>query len=307
MAIQPRDGDPEQCRGFRQAEVAVGLWSRPRLGEPSVARRVVTRRRHAPGVGGASCPHMTEKPLALVAVPAGVVTVIGPDAAPAGTVAVILIGELTVNTAEVPLNFTAVAPVRFAPLMATLVPGAPLAGVKLVIRGATVKLVALVAVPPGVVTLIGPVRGVAGTVAVICVPLLTMNVAASPLNLTAVAPGEGGAGDRDAGAAAPLAGENELTVGATVKVAALVRVPAGVVTLIGPVVAPAGTVAVILIAEFTVNTAEAPLKVTAVAPVKFAPLTVTLAPTAPLAGVNAGDPWRHREGRPRWWRCRQGS
>ena len=34
----------------------------------------------------------------------------------------------------------------------------------------------------------------------------------------------------------------------------------------------------------TVNTAEAPLKVTAVAPVKFAPLMVTLAPTAPLAG-----------------------
>ena len=90
----------------------------------------------------------TVKFAALVAVPAGVVTVIGPDVAPAGTVAVILIGELTVNTAEVPLKLTAVAPVRFAPLMTTLVPTAPLAGVKLVIRGATVKLVALVAVPP---------------------------------------------------------------------------------------------------------------------------------------------------------------
>jgi hypothetical protein len=32
---------------------------------------------------------MTEKLLALVVAPAGVVTVIGPDAAPAGTVAVI--------------------------------------------------------------------------------------------------------------------------------------------------------------------------------------------------------------------------
>jgi hypothetical protein len=58
---------------------------------------------------------LTEKLLALVAVPAGVVTVIGPDAAPAGTVAVILTAELTVNAAGVPLNFTAVAPVRFAP------------------------------------------------------------------------------------------------------------------------------------------------------------------------------------------------
>src|SRR6185312_6905459 len=106
-------------------------WSRARLGKPSVARRVVTRRPHAPGGGGASCPHRTEKLLALVVVPAGVVTVIRPDTAPAGTVAVILTGELTVNTAEVPLNFTAVVPVRFAPLMATLVPGAPVAGVKL--------------------------------------------------------------------------------------------------------------------------------------------------------------------------------
>ena len=229
---------------------------------------------------------MTEKLLALVVVPAGVVTVIGPDAAPAGTVAVILIGELTVNTAEVPLNFTAVAPVRFAPLMATLVPGAPLAGVKLVIRGATVKLVALVAVPPGVVTLIGPVVAFAGTAAVICVLLLTMNVAASPLNLTAVAPVKEAPVIVTLVPGAPLAGENELTVGATEKFAALVALPAGVVTPILPDVAPAGTVAVILMAEFTVNTADVPLKVTAVAPVKFAPLTTTLAPTLPLAGVN---------------------
>jgi hypothetical protein len=228
---------------------------------------------------------MTEKRLALVVVPAGVVTVIGPDAAPAGTVAVILIGELTVNTAEVPLNFTAVAPVRFAPLMATLVPGAPLAGVKLVIRGATVKLVALVAVPPGVVTLIGPVVAFAGTAAVICVLLLTMNVAASPLNLTAVAPVKVAPVIVTLVPGAPLDGENESTVGATEKFAALVALPAGVVTPILPVVAPAGTVAVILMAEFTVNTADVPLTVTAVAPVKFAPLTTTPVPTLPLAGV----------------------
>ena len=39
--------------------------------------------------------------------------------------------------------------------------------------------------------------------------------------------------------------------GLTVKLPALVPVPPGVVTLIGPVVAPAGTVAVILIDVFT--------------------------------------------------------
>src|SRR5262245_19516206 len=136
---------------------------------------------------------MTEKLLALVAVPAGVVTVIRPDVAPTGTVTVYLIGELTVNAAEVPLNVTAVAPVKVAPLMATLVPGAPLAGVKLVIRGATVKLVVLVLVPPGVVTLIGPVVAFAGTAAVIWVLLLTMNVAARPLNFKTSPPRTGAA------------------------------------------------------------------------------------------------------------------
>ena len=66
-----------------------------------------------------------------------------------------------------PLNRTAVAPVKFVPLIVTLVPTGPLVGVKLVIVGAgmTVKLVALVAVPPGVVTVSGPVVAAAGTVA----------------------------------------------------------------------------------------------------------------------------------------------
>ena len=66
-----------------------------------------------------------------------------------------------------PLNLTAVAPVKFVPLIVTLVPTGPLVGVKLVIVGGltTVKLLALVAVPPGVVTLIGPVVAPAGTVA----------------------------------------------------------------------------------------------------------------------------------------------
>ena len=69
--------------------------------------------------------------------------------------------------AVVPLNFTAVAPVKFAPLIVTLVPTGPLVGVKLVIVGAgmTVKGVALVAVPPDVVTLSVPVVAPVGTVA----------------------------------------------------------------------------------------------------------------------------------------------
>jgi hypothetical protein len=64
-----------------------------------------------------------------------------------------------------PLNLTAVTPVKFVPLIVTIVPTGPLAGVNAVIAGATAKLVALVAVPPGVVTLSGPVVAPVGTIA----------------------------------------------------------------------------------------------------------------------------------------------
>jgi hypothetical protein len=73
--------------------------------------------------------------------------------------------------------------------LATLAPSPPCAGVKLVIRGATVKLVALVAVPPGVVTAICPLVALPGTVIEICVPAgLIVKAAANPLILTEVAP-----------------------------------------------------------------------------------------------------------------------
>ena len=64
-----------------------------------------------------------------------------------------------------PLNVTAVVPVKFAPLIVTLVPTGPLIGVKLAIVGAIVNAVALVAVPAGDVTLNGPVVAPAGAVA----------------------------------------------------------------------------------------------------------------------------------------------
>ena len=79
------------------------------------------------------------------------------------------------------------------------------------------------------------------------------------------------------------------------KFAVLVPVPLGVVTLILPVVAPVGTVAVICVDEFTVNDVAAvvlnftelvvklaPLTV----PLKFVPVIVTDVPTGPKAGVN---------------------
>src|SRR5439155_646687 len=90
---------------------------------------------------------------------------------------------------------------------------------------------------------------------------------------------------------APAVGAVMVTVGGvtsftTVKTLELVAVPAGVVTLSGPLVAPLGTVAEMAVAEVTEKlTALVPLKVTAVAPVKAVPLSVTLLPTGPLVGV----------------------
>jgi len=128
----------------------------------------------------------------LATVPAGVVTEILPVVAPAGTVAVIFVAELTVNVADVPPNLTAVAPVKFVPLIVTDVPTGPLFGENEVIVGAaplfTVNFVPLVSVPEGVVTEIFPVVAPEGTVAVIFVSELTVNVVVVPLNFTAVAP-----------------------------------------------------------------------------------------------------------------------
>ena len=75
--------------------------------------------------------------------------------------------DVTVKVAVVPLTRTAVAPVKFVPLIVTLVPTGPLVGVKLVIVGGRfiVKLAVVVAVPPGVVTASGPVVAPAGTIA----------------------------------------------------------------------------------------------------------------------------------------------
>ena len=69
------------------------------------------------------------------------------------------------------------------------------------------------------------------------------------------------------------------------KLVELVAVPPGVVTAILPLVAPLGTVVVICVALLTVKLAAAPLKVTLLAPVKFVPARVTVAPTAADAGL----------------------
>jgi len=225
----------------------------------------------------------------LVEVPPGVVTPIGPVVAPAGTVAVICVPEFTVKTALAPLKVTAVAPVKLVPVIVTTVPAGPPVGVKLVMAGAgvvTVKLVLLVAVPPRVVTRIGPVVAPAGTSARIEVAESTMKAALTVLKATAVAPVKLVPVIVTTVPAGPLAGVKLVMVGAdTVKLVLLVAVPPGVVTRIGPVVAPAGASARIEVAESTMKPALTVLKLTAVVPVKLVPVIVTAVPTGPLAGV----------------------
>ena len=76
-------------------------------------------------------------------------------------------------------------------------------------------------------------------------------------------------------------------VAVTVKSPALVAVPLGVVTTIGPVLAPVGTVAWIAVAEVTEKVAFVPLKVTELAPPKLVPLIWMLVPTGALAGAKS--------------------
>ena len=68
------------------------------------------------------------------------------------------------------------------------------------------------------------------------------------------------------------------------KPAELVAFPCGAVTLIGPLVAPLGTLVEICVSETTVKVAGVPLKATPVAPVKLYPVIVTAVPADPLVG-----------------------
>lgn len=73
--------------------------------------------------------------------------------------------------------------------------------------------------------------------------------------------------------------------GVTVKVPVLVVVPTEFVIAIGPVVAPAGTVAVMDPSLFTVNEELTPLNFTDVEEKKLEPVMVTTVSTGPLDGV----------------------
>jgi hypothetical protein len=126
----------------------------------------------------------------------------------------------------------------------------PNVGEKLVMMGAGgIKLnaILLVAVPPGVVTVITPLCAPTGTVTLILPSLLTVNEAFTPPIVTRVAPVKFVPWIIMALFALPEVGEKLVIVGTgtgttTVNVVLLVAVPPGVVTAIAPLCAPTGIV-----------------------------------------------------------------
>lgn len=188
--------------------------------------------------------------IGLVATPPGVVTVMTPLDAPAGTTATILLAVslFMIAGVNVPVKMTEIAFAKPVPVIVTVPPTGPLVGEMAVMVGTvrTVKMLGLVAVPPGVVTVTRPDVAPAGTVVVTVVAVLLPTTPAVPLKLTAVAPARLVPVMVTAAPTSPLVGAKLVILGVAMIVnVALEALPPAVVTLMGPVAAPAGTVATI--------------------------------------------------------------
>jgi hypothetical protein len=164
---------------------------------PKLAPEIVTVAPTNPDVGfrlvmlGAAVV-VTVKFTPLLATPPTVTTTF-PVVAPVGTVATMLVVLQFVVVATVPLNLTVLVPCvgpKFAPVMVTATPTDPDVGFRLVMLGAavvTVKVTPALATPPTVTTTF-PVVAPVGTVTTMLVALQLVAVAATPLNVTVLAP-----------------------------------------------------------------------------------------------------------------------
>lgn len=232
----------------------------------------------------------------LLAMPPAAVNTTLPVVAPVGTVALTSVLLQLVTVADVPLNVTPPLPwegPRFDPLILTDEPTAPELGLRLMLgAGVTVNVTPLLATPPAAVTTTFPVVAPEGTTAVMLLPLQLEIVAVVPLNFTPPLPCD----DPKLEPAmtiddptAPVLGVRLLMLGAgvTVNVTPLLAVPLTVTTTF-PVVAPLGTVAVMLVELKLVMVAGVPLKVTLaflmLVP-KLLPAITMAEPTAPVLGV----------------------
>src|SRR5580765_906009 len=225
----------------------------------------------------------------LLASPPTVTTTL-PVVAPAGTGATMLVADQLVGVAVVPLKRTVLVPCvapKFVPVIVTDVPTGPVVGDKLVMLGATVtvKLTPLLADPTVTTTL--PVVAPVGTGATMLVADQLVGVAVVPLNFTVLVPGVAPkfvpviVTDVPT---APVVGERLVMLGTvTVKLTPLLADPPTVTTTL-PVVAPAGTGTMMLVADQLVGVAAVPLNFTVLVPFvapKFVPVIVTDVPTGP--------------------------
>jgi hypothetical protein len=112
-------------------------------------------------------------------------------------------------------------------------------------------------------------------------PVLSKLTALVPVNAVPLIVTEAPTG-ADAGVTAPMLGAGSAV---TVNEVADADVPALVVTVIGPLVAAGGTTAVNWESDATLKLAAAPLKATALVPLRPLPETVTEEPGQPDAGV----------------------
>lgn len=133
-------------------------------------------------------------------IPPGVFSEMCPEPALFGTIIVKLEDDAELGTAAgvafIISRSLAGVESKFAPAIATAVPGAAICGVNESMRGAPVELVtvnglALVTDATGAVTVIAPVIAPDGTVTTSCVDEADVTVAAVPLNDTASCAGSG--------------------------------------------------------------------------------------------------------------------
>lgn len=229
------------------------------------------------------------KTVELAADPAWLRTVTVPVVAPAGTVKVTAVGVTEVGTTTTCPISTPTVPVRFVPVIVTVVPTCPLPGESPVTAGGGRMLsgAALVADPAALVMRMSPVVAPVGTMNVSLLSEGALKAALVPLTVTVVVAARFVPETVTVARTPTLPGENPATVGGatTMKELALLALPEGVVTTIGPDVAPTGTVKPRDVSDWTVKGALTPFTVKDVAPLKAAPLTRTEAPTTPRAGV----------------------
>lgn len=239
--------------------------------------------------------------LSTVNTPAGtsgqpvLLKVMGPVTAPLGTVAVICVSLFRLKLADALLaNFTAERPVKFAPVMVTVVPARALAGLRLLTvgqatAGLIVKLSALDEPPPGaglktVTAAVPPLATSLAEIAACNCVLLVKAVGRLLLFQRTTDPGvkfvpvsvkvkAGPPAVSEFWLSAVRVGAGELS---TVNADVCTSAQLGLLNVRGPVTAPGGTMAVIRVVSLSTKLAGTLLaNLTALTSVKFVPVITT--------------------------------